>query len=97
MNQRRPWLQRFRRRLLTLLPTVLLTVLYLAGAVPPRHPALPAHKPALSRCRSRHRRCEPTPQSRPRQFPLTFPALPSLNSPCGPAPSSASFVSSAKT
>lgn len=33
MNQRRPWLQRFRRRLPTLLPTVLLTLLYLAGAV----------------------------------------------------------------
>jgi hypothetical protein len=33
MNQRRPWLQRFRRRLPNLLPTVLLTVLYLAGAV----------------------------------------------------------------
>ena len=29
MNQRRPWLQRFRRRL----PTLLLTLLYLAGAV----------------------------------------------------------------
>ncbi len=33
MNQRRPWLQRFRRRLPNLLPTLLLTVLYLAGAV----------------------------------------------------------------
>lgn len=33
MNQRRPWVQRFRRRLPNLLPTVLLTVLYLAGAV----------------------------------------------------------------
>lgn len=33
MNQRRPWLQHFRRRLPNLLPTVLLTVLYLAGAV----------------------------------------------------------------
>lgn len=33
MNQRRPWLQHFRRRLPNLLPTVLLTVLYLAGSV----------------------------------------------------------------
>ena len=33
MNQRRPWLQRFRRRLPNFLPTLLLTVLYLAGAV----------------------------------------------------------------
>jgi hypothetical protein len=33
MNQRRPWLQRFRRRLPNLLPTVLLTLLYLTGAV----------------------------------------------------------------
>ena len=33
MNQRRPWLQRFCRRLPNLLPTVLLTVLYLAGSV----------------------------------------------------------------
>jgi len=33
MNQRRPWLQRFRRRLPNLLHTLLLTVLYLAGAV----------------------------------------------------------------
>ena len=33
MNQRRPWLQRFRRRLPNLMPTLLLTLLYLAGAV----------------------------------------------------------------
>ena len=33
MNQRRPWLQRIRRRLPNLLPSLLLTVLYLAGAV----------------------------------------------------------------
>jgi len=33
MNQRRPWLQRFKQRQSVLLPTVLLTVLYLAGAV----------------------------------------------------------------
>lgn len=33
MNQRRPWLQRFRRRRPNLLPTLLLTALYLAGAV----------------------------------------------------------------
>ena len=32
-NRRRPWSQRFRRRLPDLLPTLLLTVLYLAGAV----------------------------------------------------------------
>ena len=33
MNQRRPWLQRFRRRLPDILPTLLLTLLYLGGAV----------------------------------------------------------------
>ena len=33
MNHRRPLLQRLRRRLPHLLPTVLLTLLYLAGAV----------------------------------------------------------------
>ena len=33
MNQRRPWLQRFKQRLSNLLPTLLLAVLYLAGAV----------------------------------------------------------------
>ena len=32
-NSRRPWLQRLRRRLPNLLPTLLLTGLYLAGAV----------------------------------------------------------------
>ena len=33
MNQRRPWLQRFKQHLSNLLATLLLTVLYLAGAV----------------------------------------------------------------
>ncbi len=33
MNQRRPWLQRILRRLPNLMPTLLLTLLYLAGAV----------------------------------------------------------------
>ena len=33
MNQRRPWHQRFRHRLTNLLPTLTLTLVYLAGAV----------------------------------------------------------------